>query len=378
MFKELKMDRLIAMRCAPNQSYTNIVERVMSLLNICYQNIALERDTTEFEDVIKKCVTLEQLRAKDDMRKVWVESLKNIFSLLETRTERMVLKDVPFKTFKVSDSDLIEFRSAATNLDQALPTKIESKKMQASDLVSCVDYHNFLCSHCHEGEYVFQIRRCLDLDCCPGQPLSKLPDWLPSPIPDESNPGHYKKFSEVVGNIPNDSEVPSIKFGPPKFDEKEQGCLAQVLCAQNVRKTVGCSSCKRMRCIYGKRKLLTREIHELNHVMKEYDYICGSHLIPDSSFLKGELFTRVAMTCQSPMEWQFYSSNALHRKDRCYYCGSIGASTDNVLTTQFKTVLPLCIRCQNEGKKPMTRGPKDTGRRRKMSSSSTASKKKKV
>ena len=34
MFKQLKLDYLIAIRAAPRQSYVNIIERVMSFLNI--------------------------------------------------------------------------------------------------------------------------------------------------------------------------------------------------------------------------------------------------------------------------------------------------------------------------------------------------------
>ena len=34
MFKQLKLDSLIAIRAAPRQSYVNIIERIMSFLNI--------------------------------------------------------------------------------------------------------------------------------------------------------------------------------------------------------------------------------------------------------------------------------------------------------------------------------------------------------
>ena len=68
MSNELKANRLIAMRTAPNQSYTNIVERIMPIPTICYQNMDLERDTTEVEDIIKKCCTLGQLRQKTQLK----------------------------------------------------------------------------------------------------------------------------------------------------------------------------------------------------------------------------------------------------------------------------------------------------------------------
>ena len=259
MFKELKPNRLVAIRCAPNQSYTNLVERIMSLLNICYQNLALERDYTEKEDVIKKCKTLSELRSKINLKNDWEQSLKTIVTMLESRTKRMTLKDIPFKTFKILDSELESFVALAEIIDSSLPTKIESKKLSKIDLRSSEEYHEFLQTHCNEGEYAFQIRRCLDENCCPGAELKEQLKWLPTPIPNESNPGHYKKLAEVIGKEPTDAWIPSIKYGPPKFDEVEQGCAATLLSKQNLRKTVQCSSCNRPRGIYCKRKLLVRE-----------------------------------------------------------------------------------------------------------------------
>ena len=91
MFNELKANSLIAMRTAPNQCYTHIVERIMSILNICYQNMALERDTTEVADIIKKCCILGQLRQKTQQKDALEESLKSMISTFESRTERMAL-----------------------------------------------------------------------------------------------------------------------------------------------------------------------------------------------------------------------------------------------------------------------------------------------
>ena len=96
-----------------------------------------------------------------------------------------------------------------------------------------------------------------------------------------------------MGNEPNDTWDPSIKYGTPKFDEEEQECPAAVLCGQNIRNSVQCSSCSYGRGVYAKRKLLHNELAELAQILSEYDYVCGSHVIPNDSFLKGKLFTRV-------------------------------------------------------------------------------------
>lgn len=45
LFLATDLDMLVACRCCPGQSWTNPVERVMSLLNLALQNAALERNT---------------------------------------------------------------------------------------------------------------------------------------------------------------------------------------------------------------------------------------------------------------------------------------------------------------------------------------------
>ena len=53
MFKKLKF--LCAIRTAPGHSYINIVERIMSILNLGFQNITLERQESPLDCVIEEC-----------------------------------------------------------------------------------------------------------------------------------------------------------------------------------------------------------------------------------------------------------------------------------------------------------------------------------
>ena len=122
----------------------------------------------------------------------------------------MCLKEIPFKTFNVTDIELQLFKESSEHIYPFLPTKIASKKLAAQDLRSCMQYQNFLRTHCHEGEYAFQVKRCNNLECCPGDKLKENLYWLPSPIPDDENPGHYKKLDYILGNDPTDEWVPSF------------------------------------------------------------------------------------------------------------------------------------------------------------------------
>lgn len=44
VFKLLNLDMLVSCRCAPGQSWSNPVERIMSILNIGLQNVSTERE----------------------------------------------------------------------------------------------------------------------------------------------------------------------------------------------------------------------------------------------------------------------------------------------------------------------------------------------
>ena len=115
VFKELDLDMLIAGRCAPGQSYTNPAERVMAILNIGLQNVAIERrpGSQETEKLIKsKAHSMKELRklAEDhpDLSQEWTESIEPVQSLLRNRFTRLTLKGKPFQVllFNISASDI--------------------------------------------------------------------------------------------------------------------------------------------------------------------------------------------------------------------------------------------------------------------------------
>ena len=73
LFKELDLDLLITVRCAPGHSYVNPAERIMSILNIALQNCATERfscDDPSLENQLKKCHSMA------DIRKLQADSLQ--------------------------------------------------------------------------------------------------------------------------------------------------------------------------------------------------------------------------------------------------------------------------------------------------------------
>jgi hypothetical protein len=70
-------------------------------------------------------------------------------------------------------------------------------------------YKKFLEDHCRQRSYLFQIKKCDDVDCCPPK-RSEFPwPWVPDPILKENDRDHYKDFNELVGKDTTEKDKPS-------------------------------------------------------------------------------------------------------------------------------------------------------------------------
>lgn len=254
-----------------------------------------------------------------------------------------------------TDDELKDFIEDTSEIDQRLPSRKHDKKLAKKDVSDCTDYQDFLKNHCFCGHYSFQIRRCNDESCCPGG--KRNVPWLPQPIPDKARPGHYQKFEDVFGKNPTDEFIPSFMNDVRKVAEEQQGCKSSALTAQNVRTTVTCRSCKKVRCIYAKRVLTVRETNEIRRIIRDFDYICGCIITPDTSFLCGTVFSRLELSCASPIEFMFYGAPKLNvRKDLCAHCAAPRSKVDEQLKREYKTVLPICDKCKGRGKEVVKKG----------------------
>ena len=174
------------------------------------------------------------------------EGVKPLISLLENRVERLQLKDMPFKTFPpANDDDLDTFIEDISDIDEKLPSKKRNQKPSKVDIKECEAYQTFLATHCKSNLYSFQIRRCNNSSCCFNGANETVIPWLPHPIPDKTNPGHFMEFDEVYGKDPSDEHIPSLMNEVRRVAEEVQGCKSSTLTAQNVRSTVSCRICKR-------------------------------------------------------------------------------------------------------------------------------------
>ena len=111
LFLSGNFDLLIAVRTAPNHSWTNPAERIMSILNLGLQGVALKCDqmSPESEALFNTANTLDDIRTKaqesNKLESELKESIASVQNMLNKRTERLSLKE---KKFKCNDSANME------------------------------------------------------------------------------------------------------------------------------------------------------------------------------------------------------------------------------------------------------------------------------
>ena len=98
-FKQLDLDMLIHVRCAPGQSWVNPAERCMSVLNIALQNCSLSRDscTKEVEHKLKSANSMAAIRAAaekmDCIKTEWSLAVAGVKAKVADRFSRVDFHD---------------------------------------------------------------------------------------------------------------------------------------------------------------------------------------------------------------------------------------------------------------------------------------------
>jgi hypothetical protein len=118
-----------------------------------------------------------------------------------------------------------------------------------------------------------------------------------------------------------------------------------------VRNIIQCFQCGKFRCLYSEKALTNTQQSIFKCIVDDWDYSCGSSLVPESHELYNVLFVREKISCESPIELSYYSS----RKNNplvCYWCGCDQELLEfpTYMTSKYKFVFPLCSICQSKGK----------------------------
>ena len=283
---------------------------------------------------------------------------------------------------------------------------LDLTKIQKTTTRKNASYQEWMMRHCRQTQYAFQIRKCEERSCCLE---TKLPAeqlfWLPDPVVDDSNEGHYKPYSAVKGIETTEADRPSLKdtrkkqakknsqacatqqginttetethvahveAGDPLEDQIEKNADANhvevayaevpvfdpaICSAQNARSVILCVECEKPRVVYSRHRLTHRQQMPLTlTISNEYEYTCGSVLLPPSNPHYKTIMCRTEITCETPIQLPFYRSG-LGKPELCCYCASEDGVVDQVLNKKFQTVLPICAFCKESGKHPIVQRP---------------------
>ncbi|CAC5407819.1 unnamed protein product [Mytilus coruscus] len=331
LFKELNLDMLIHGRCAPGQSWTNPAERVMSILNLGLQNVSLER--IELESAVERILAQE----KPEIKESWKESVEPVHSVVRNRLIRLKLKDEPIQVVDPVLDDSIDVLKR--HLRELFP-QLDLQKLQKVHTKKVADYVSWIEKHCKMIHYVFQIRKCSDRNCClePSLSAEKL-QWLPDPVLEEDG-NHCKKYNDVKNQDTTEKDRPSLrqaKEKPVKRNKRnetvginetdtnqnanqstestpvliEDNMLTSdpsLYTVQNARSVCECIGCAKPRVVYSHHRLTEWQQISLIVAMSEYEYTCGSALLPPSTQLCDKVVCKSNLTCSMPVELAYYSS----------------------------------------------------------------------
>ncbi|CAB4406307.1 unnamed protein product [Rhizophagus irregularis] len=327
----------------------------MSILNLALQGVALKREDMSglSEQAFEKLKTLSEIReganSNSHLKEELIKSIKITQEFLENRTSRLSLHDLKFKIASPAIETEID------SLFESILTAESQLTINDTTLVELRKFHKlkeFIDTHCQIRQYSFQIKKCNNSECTICLPV-ELPievfdelHFLPDPEPSIADSNHYKDFSSIYGTQTSENFRPS-KAGQLEADNLPQGIFNN----NRVREFVECDFCGKIRCIYSMSALKKEQISTLQLKINDNDFTCGiEEWMPPSHELKGIVFIRQSLSCDSPIESGYYS-NRLKKPPICYYCGknnSLVEATDDLLHG-YQSVYPLCSNCQLSG-----------------------------
>ena len=160
MFVALDLDMYIAVRTGPNQSYANPAERMMSLLNLALQNVALSREQMDpaYELKMKSLTNLKKLRLASagdpTLKESLVNSLTPVLQVLKERFSRLKRKEEPVKVHEAATDEEVQ------DMAQTLYVIDDTIDCSALADVKVADHprlKDFMERHCRCRHYSFQV-----------------------------------------------------------------------------------------------------------------------------------------------------------------------------------------------------------------------------
>ena len=203
-FLDLDLDTLVAARTAPQNSYGNPVEGVMSLLNIGLQSIGVmcQRMSEKFEKVIHGCSSMQDIRtaaAKEPgFEEAFRDCLQPAMCLLMRLLADSTLKMNKFRPkFTCTKEDIEHVWKCIHEID---PTVLVTDTRK-EHLKACTLLQAFMSHCCLQCQYFFCVKKCgvaVCIICNPPRLPSEVFDKLyffPDP---EKKPASdsYREFAD--------------------------------------------------------------------------------------------------------------------------------------------------------------------------------------
>ena len=341
LFLNLNLDLLCAARTAPNQSWRNPVERIMSIVNLGLQSVGVMRKemSAEAEKALKNCNTLKSIRSTGDRyRKEIAESVQVPIDLLSDIMRRLELNGKKFEVETACSDDEVEcFWEILQQIESSLSPD-DTTRDKIRDKTSLQQFFSHCCQLRH---YTFCIKKCGKLGCKMCKPVRMEKETFEKlkflPDPQMQDDGHYLPFQEPFAlNTNTEQDRPSQKgkrkASPLSFSPSVQH-------ARNTDIMVQCDECSMWRLLFSKHKLSAAERATLQVVLEDISYTCGASL--DELDLPDRLSTVVIRNhqCGDTIERLYYSAGY---EDICIYC----ATTSN-LVQSLQDSYPICSSCHD-------------------------------
>lgn len=333
LFLLLDLDYLLAARTALCHSWRNLVERIMSTLNLGLQCVGLQRQAGDekFEAEAHNCNSLSALRRaaakRPEFRSEALDSIEPVKCLVSSIFSRLKLKDKHIKSSAATEDEQMSilWNFLSTILaDVPSPDDLHKK----SDLSSFPPLSRYL-DHCTQRHYFFEIKKCGVHTCGVCKPI-RLPREIfeqLKPFPDTmpGSDGHFMAFEDMYGSDTTEKHRPSsVKKSAKHRSLPFHGKLQHV---KNANLMIECDECGMWRLVYALRKLNSTQCLSLQNSLSGMSFSCGAPLqeldiIPE---LRDLVFVRT-LACGDPIEVLYYTAKF---EPICIYCAQSMDSYDS-------------------------------------------------
>jgi hypothetical protein len=363
-------EMVLARRAAPYNSYTQVLERCMTIMNMAWQGLSSARCGLPDDTLEKICAGAKS--AKDirqmcfenaEFQRLYRDSHAPAMEMLNTFASEMELKGVPLITQDAAaDSDIAGMLKHLQVIDSTITQLVLSKADVAKKHPRL---QQFIDTHCQIGVYRFGVMKCAE--ALAGQPCklgvckpTRLPPHVAASLQFPEYPmldgDSWAEPGKLYGSPTTQEHMPT--FMPSVVRQVKGECITPNVRGECFRIFCTNPECARPRIIYGTTAILNGRVirDKLTDFVKgQVDWTCGGDLdfAPVIGDASGKFVMRSGIDCASAIEMPYYACGHFD-KTLCYYCGNAGSPVRNDITAT--TVFPLCSQCRGRGMPDHTYG----------------------